>query len=259
MGGTARERCDDAGVSGRRKRRQRNRGARQRAAPVDDGQPAAGSPLGGEDATNGDSDGEHLQALWAASRSGARAGRGFHFQHAVGAWLTAKVGAGLIEAVVVPEGLEDVSLEGVEGEAPWHVQAKSRGEDLGLFPVHEAVDHILDSWDKHLARDELGSRLVVVFERGVKGEVLPTGLDASTPTVAESLPDGSKLVCSLKEKCGHNGMSEADTDLLLSSVVAVGVGWDQVTDETVASIGEVVGTASVIAPRWGCSACWGRC
>lgn len=240
MGGTARERCDDAGVSGRRKRRQRSRGARQRAAPVDDGQPAAGFPPGGEDATNGDSDGERLQALWAASRSGAWAGRGFHFQHAVGAWLAAKVGAGLIEAVVVPEGFEDVSLEGVGGEAPWHVQAKSRGEDLGLFPVHEAVDHILDSWEKHLARDEVDSRLVVVFERGVKGEVLPTGLDASAPTVAESLPAGSKLVCGLKEKCGHIGMSEADTDRLLSSVVAVGVGWDQVTDETAASIGEVV-------------------
>ena len=240
MGGTVGERCDDTGVAGRRRRRQRSRGARQRAADVDVGQPAAGSAPDGEDAASGDSNGEHDEALWGASRSGAWAGRGFHFQHAVGAWLAAKVGAGLIEAVVVPEGFEDVSLEGVRGEAPWHVQAKSRGEDLGLFPVHEAVDDILDSWAKHLVRGESDSRLVVVFERGVRGEVLPTGLDASVPTLAESSPDGSTLVNSLKDKCGHDGLSEADTDLLLSSVVAVGVAWDQVTDETVASISEVV-------------------
>lgn len=240
MDGTVGERCDDTGVAGRRRRRQRSRGARQRAADVDVGQPAAGSAPDGEDAASGDSNGEHDEALWGASRSGAWAGRGFHFQHAVGAWLAAKVGAGFIEAVVVPEGFEDVSLEGVGGEAPWHVQAKSRGEDSGLFPVHEAVDDILDSWAKHLVRGESDSRLVVVFERGVRGEVLPTGLDASVPTLAESSPDGSKLVNSLKDKCGHDGLSEADTDLLLSSVVAVGVAWDQVTDETAASIGEVV-------------------
>ena len=140
----------------------------------------------------------------------------------------------------MPEGFEDVSLEGVGGEAPWHVQAKSRGEDLGLFPVHEAVDHILGSWKKHLARDEANSKLVLVFERGVKGEALPTGLDASAPTLAESSPGGSKLLNSLKDKCGHNGMSEADADLLLSSVVAIGVAWGQVTNETAACIGEVV-------------------
>ena len=239
-GGTAWERCDDSGVAGRRSRRQRSRGTRQRASHVDVGQPAAGSAPDGEDAASEGGNGKHFEALWEASRSGAWAGRGFHFQHAVGAWLTAKVGAGLIGAVVVPEGFEDVSLEGLGHEETWHVQAKSRGEDLGLFPVHVAVDHILDSWDKHLARDEADSKLAVVFERGVKGEALPTGLDASAPTLAESCPDGSKLLNSLKDKCGHSGMSEADADLLLSSVVAVGVAWDQVTNETAACIGAVV-------------------
>ena len=240
MGGTVGERCDDAGVAGRRRRRQRSGGVRQSASHVAIGQPAAGSAPVGEDATNGGSNGEHHEALWGASRSGAWAGRGFHFQHAVGAWLVARVGAGLIEAVVVPEGFEDVSLEGLGDESPWHVQAKSRGEDLGLFPVHEAVAHILTSWKKHVARDEADSKLVVVFERGVKGEVLPTDLDASALTLAESLPDGSKLVNSLKDRRGLNGMSDADADLLLSSVVAIGVAWDQVTEETAACIGEVV-------------------
>ena len=141
---------------------------------------------------------------------------------------------------MVPEGFEDVSLERLGDEAPLHVQAKSRGEDLGLFPVNKAVEHILTSWDKHIARDEADSKLVVVFERGVQGEALPTDLDISAPILAESLPDGSKLVNSLKDRCGRNGMSDADVDLLLSSVAAIGPAWDQVTDETATAIGVVV-------------------
>ncbi len=185
------------------------------------------------------SDGERLDALWNDSRSGGRAGRGFYFQYAVGAWLTASVGSGLIKAVVVPEGFEDVSLEGLENGPSWHVQAKSRGEVSGLFPVHEAVDHILDSWEKHIARGESESRLVVVFERGVKGEALPGGLATSAPTLAESLQDGSQLLSSLRDKCGRRGMSDADADRLLSSVAVVGVMWDEVTNETAACVGAV--------------------
>ena len=139
----------------------------------------------------------------------------------------------------MPEGLEDVSLEGSANGVSWHVQAKSRGEASGLFPVHESVDHILDSWEKHIARGEPDSRLVVVFERGVKGETLPGGLATSAPTLAESLQDGSRLRGSLRDKCGRRGMSDTDVDRLLSSVVVVGVMWDEVTNETAACVGAV--------------------
>ena len=139
----------------------------------------------------------------------------------------------------MPEGLEDVSLEGSANGVSWHVQAKSRGEASGLFPVHESVDHILDSWEKHIARGEADSRLVVVFERGVKGETLPGGLATSAPTLAESLQDGSRLRGSLRDKCGRRGMSDTDVDRLLSSVVVVGVMWDEVTNETAACVGAV--------------------
>ena len=172
-GGSFVERCDHAGVAGKRKRRRQGGGARQRGSPrADRGRRAVGSAPGGEDAARGSGDDQRLDALWEATRSGAQAGRGFYFQYAVGAWLTARVGAGLTNAVVVPEGFEDVSLEDMASGASLHVQAKSRGEGSGLFAVHEAAQHVLDAWEKHLDRAEPGSRLTVVFERGVRGETL---------------------------------------------------------------------------------------
>ena len=239
-GGTAGGCCDDAGVAGRRKRRHQSRESRRRTSQGDRGVPAVGAAPGGEEAPSGDGDDERLDAAWAASRSGAWSGRGFSFQYAVGAWLTAGVGAGLISAAVVPEGLEDVSLEGLKDAASLHVQAKSRGEASGLFPVSTAVDHILKSWDKHTDRAEPNAKLAVVFERGVNGEILPSGVTPSAPTLAESLRDNSELLSRVRERCGHRGMSDAEVDRLLSSVVVVGVTWDQVTNETAACVEAVV-------------------
>ena len=146
----------------------------------------------------------------------------------------------------MPEGLEDVSLEGLEDGASLHVQAKSRGEASGLFPVHRAVDHILRSWDKHIDRAELEAKLAVVFERGVSGEALPSGLVTSVPTLAESLRDDSELLCRLRERCGRRVMSDADVDRLLSSVVAVGV-----TETRVGGTRSVAGKSSPHAERPG--------
>ena len=123
-----------------------------------------------------------LEANWDASRSGARSGRGYRFQDAVGALLAARLAAGRIQAsAVVPEGYEDVSLE---GETPWHVQIKSRGHLSGEFPVHEATDHILKVWKSHLARDETDAQLGVVFERDIKGEQLPARFGGDDRRVA---------------------------------------------------------------------------
>ena len=147
----------------------------------------------------------------------------------MGAWLVAKVEVGgLRDVVVVPEGFEDVSLE---GESPFHVQAKSRGEHLGWFPASEAAGHILDAWEKHIDRDETASRLVVVFERGVE-EDNPSS-DLST-TLAESLKDGSKLLDSLRTRGNERGV---DVDMLLSSTVVAGISWDDVIGETAACLG----------------------
>jgi len=57
-----------------------------------------------------------------AGRSGAIAGRGYHFQDVVGMWLAARSLAGrLMVEQIVPEGLEDLSCEGADA---WHVQVK---------------------------------------------------------------------------------------------------------------------------------------
>ena len=129
-----------------------------------------------------------------------------------------------------------MSLEGLDDGPSWHVQAKSRGEASGLFPVHKAADHILDSWEKHARRAEPDSRLVVVFERGVKGETLPGGLATSAPTLVESLQEGSRLLSSLRSKCGNREMSDEDADRLLETAAVVAVTLDEVTEETVACV-----------------------
>ena len=240
-GGFVGGRCDHAGVAGRRKRRRQSEGARQRRAPqADRGRRAAGAAPGGEEPA-GDSGGDQrLDALWEGTRSGAWAGRGFYFQHAVGAWLAASVAAGRISARVVPEGFEDVSLEDMATGASLHVQAKSRGEDSGLFTVHEAATHILDAWERHLDRAEPGAKLAVVFERGVRGEILSSGSIGPAPALDELLPGDSKLRSGLRDKCVSRGMTDGDAGRLLSSVAAVGVTWEEVEDGTAACVGSVV-------------------
>ena len=130
-------------------------------------------------------------------------------------------------------------MEGLEDGASLHVQAKSRGDASGLFPVHKAVDHIFKSWENHIDRAEPEAKLAVVLERGVSGETLPSGLAASAPTLAESLQDDSRLLSRLRQRCRHREMSDADVDRLLSSVVVVGVTWDEVTNETAARVDTV--------------------
>ena len=124
--------------------------------------------------------------------------------------------------------------------ASLHVQAKSRGEDSGLFTVHEAATHILDAWERHLDRAEPGAKLAVVFERGVRGEILSSGSIGPAPALDELLPGDSKLRSGLRDKCVSRGMTDGDAGRLLSSVAAVGVTWEEVEDGTAACVGSVV-------------------
>ena len=176
------------------------------------------------------SEGSGPALRWKGERHGARTGRGIHFQDAAVTWLAAKVAAGNIPNVlVVPEGSEDVLLE---GGARWHVQVKSRVERRGLFSAPEAAGHILGAWGRHAGRDEVGSRLVVVFESGVEGETPSNDLDR---TLAQSLADGSEVLNSLREEGSELRM---DVGRLLSSTVVVGISWDDITAETVACLSE---------------------
>jgi hypothetical protein len=83
--------------------------------------------------------------LWAKSRSGSHAGRGFHYQDAVATELAVRAWRGELSlSRLIPEGLEDISLE---LETNWlHLQAKSRREHRGEFTLAE----LSSAW-RHLA------------------------------------------------------------------------------------------------------------
>ena len=229
--------CDDGDMAGKRKKNRRKRTAGPRPPAQGHRAQAVGRLAARERDDHTDETGaaRRLASQWQDSRQGAWSGRGFHFQDAVGAWLAANVAAGSIRAdAVVPEGLEDVSLE---GEEPRHVQVKSRGEHLGPFPASDAAKHILDAWERHTARREAGARLVVVLERAVTGD--PPSGDWET-TLAESLPDTSNLLRSLTVGCEPRGIPVADIDRLLSSTVLVVISWDEIVDETGSLLGGLV-------------------
>lgn len=104
---------------------------------------------------------------WVLSRHGAIAGRGFHYQDAVAAWLTGRLLTGELRVHrIIPEGLEDISCEGQDST---HVQVKSRQERVGNYRLNEVADFVLDL---HRRRNDIGNktgRLHLVLERGFEG------------------------------------------------------------------------------------------
>lgn len=112
---------------------------------------------------------------WAASRSGSHAGRGFRYQHAVAAALAVLAWQGELPLRrLVPEGLEDISLE-LDGH--WlHLQARSRREHRGQF----AVSDLTAAWRKlaERLRADPSARAGLVLERPLLG-VDATGLDTT--------------------------------------------------------------------------------
>ena len=108
--------------------------------------------------------------LWVESRSGAQAGRGFHYQDVVGAWLCGRVMSGdLAVERIVPEGWEDLSCE---GRSNWHVQVKSRQARIGDFPLGDVARYLLKMAAQHDKRTRAGlaGQMVLVLESPVAGE-----------------------------------------------------------------------------------------
>jgi len=86
-----------------------------------------------------------MDELWARSRTGSHAGRGFHYQDAVATELALRAWRGELAALrLIPEGLEDVSLDLPAHRL--HLQAKSRRAHRGDFSDSE----LADGW-RHLA------------------------------------------------------------------------------------------------------------
>lgn len=204
-----------------------NRGkGRQRPRPKP-AEPSTPSVPRGEPDTS-----ERLIDEWSGTRSGAWASRGFDFQHTVAAWLAARLTAGDLAARgLVPEGFEDITIE---SETSRHVQIKSRGEHLGLFPVGTASRHIVDSWLRHRKRGRESESLTVVFERGVEGEAELSRFD--TP-LGESLAQDSPLRLRIRATAQDRELEEQEIEALLEATSVYGVSWSSVDADSRALLG----------------------
>ncbi|WP_123816979.1 hypothetical protein [Kitasatospora cineracea] len=166
------------------------------------------------------SDSDPAEALWMTTRSGARAGRGFHYQDVVGAWLCGRVLSGALEADrILPEGLEDLSCE---GRTSWHVQVKSRQERIGDFTVPEVAEHLLAMAQAHTKRQQAGvaGSSVLVLERPVRGEWFTRwGRPLS------DLPHDHLLLRALRAKAVQASLSEIALDAWCKAVSLYVLPW----------------------------------
>lgn len=105
---------------------------------------------------------------WKASRAGARAGRGFRFQDAAGAFLLAEQWAAGRSARLVPEGLDDLNLFAASIET--RIQAKSRHDPKATFTAAEVAQYLLKAAGTLTAHEwtEGQVRLAVFLERPVQ-------------------------------------------------------------------------------------------
>lgn len=132
--------------------------------------------------------------MWAASRSGARAGRGFRYQDLVAALIVLSLWSeGEATALVTPEGYDDISVQSRTGSH--FIQVKSRRETAGEFPATELRKHlrsVVTAWVKR--RDAgLPAATILLLERPVVGIQIP-GWDSAWR--AGSSP-GRELSCEL--------------------------------------------------------------
>lgn len=101
--------------------------------------------------------------LWSRTRSGSHAGRGFRYQDRIATELALEhLEAGTLVRLV-PEGLEDLSLETTS--RPMHIQAKSRRESRGEFRASEFRGVFAKLADRLVA--DAGSVVALVLERPV--------------------------------------------------------------------------------------------
>jgi hypothetical protein len=179
-----------------------------------------------EDASNPDP-----EALWSSTRAGARAGRGFHYQDVVGAWLCGRVLTGeLTVDRVVPEGYEDLSCE---GQSAWQVQVKSRQERVGSFTTGEVAGHVLDLAERHAHHEKAGlsGRPVLVLERGMAGWA-PSEWGVALINVSGH----DELLTAIRQIGARRDMDAADVEAVARLVSVVVLPWNAAADQTRAAI-----------------------
>ena len=171
------------------------------------------------------------ESLWTQTRSGARAGRGFHYQDAVGAWLCGRVLSGRLAIDrIVPEGFEDLSCE---GPAPWHVQVKSRQERVGDFTAADVAGHLVAMAKAHAKRAAAGvtDRAILILERPVAGELF-THWDRPL----SALPTGHPVLREFATKAAHAGLDRDEIDAWCDAVSVYVLPWGAAAEETRAAV-----------------------
>lgn len=164
---------------------------------------------------------------YASTRAGARASRGFGYQHAVGAWVCSRVAVGEIDAIdVIPEGLEDIQV--TSGE-PVFIQAKSRQASQGDFTVPKVLGFLRTMMETRAAqsRDPLSERLVLALERPIEGA-------QSTPweqSLAD-LPPTDPIRIGAEGVLGTVADGKASVATLLARTAVVVLPWGQLDSET---------------------------
>jgi hypothetical protein len=134
--------------------------------------------------------------LWARTRAGARAGRGFRYQDAVCAALAIDAWAGASAwSAVVPEGLDDVTLHGRALEI--RAQIKSRHDPRGEFTLKEVAEYLTKMALPIHGDESSALRFALILERPIKG-IKPTGWGA---TLAQTGQETSMLESAISMAC----------------------------------------------------------
>ncbi|WP_143086756.1 hypothetical protein [Lentzea flaviverrucosa] len=127
---------------------------------------------------------------------------------------------------VVPESLEDLSVEGADA---CHVQVKSRQEHKGDFTARQAARFLLELFELHVSRERSGQRgqPVLVVERPVAGEVF-----REWGQVLGDLPIDHRLRIAVRELAQENGLEPAEIDQMLSALSIFVLPWRTAAVET---------------------------
>lgn len=157
-------------------------------------------------------------AAWVATRSGANAARGFHYQDTVGAWLALQVAGGALDGVLVPEGLDDMVIE---SDASICVQVKSRVLRRGPFRPAEAAGHALDAWLVNAGRPVPASTVWVALENGVDSVEV---LDSEQHVLLESLQADSPLNAAIAAAAAQR-LEPEEAQEFLRRTVLLGLSW----------------------------------
>ena len=177
------------------------------------------------------------ETIWAKGRHGAVAGRGFHYQEAIGTWMSATMLHGATYELLVPEGShEDFTCEGTGALA---VQAKSKQGRAGNFRASEVAGHLRDLQARRTKRPH-GGDTVLVIERDIDECPLP----ASDMLVGGLRADHPLAIACARVTSGNGLQADAFDDIRIQVV-----GFDEARRRAAEIIGAQFDVEFAIAER----------